>query len=160
MKILNLIQCANLGGMEQASLRLMRGLTEQGDDVRLLSLNPIGRLGPLLVEAKIPHEGLPYLGKGGWRSIRLLKSRLNEIQADGQIMAGHHLLAGLALGDFCRGHRILAIHFHHTGVAARWKWQMIYRIACKRFDAITFPCDFIRREAESIYPQVARLRIR
>jgi glycosyltransferase involved in cell wall biosynthesis len=157
MKILNIIQCANLGGMEQASLRLMRGFVRRGDKLRLLSLNPIGRLGPLLVENGIPHEGLPYRGKGGWRSTISLKAKLNKIQADGMIMTGHHLLTSLALGNFCKGRRVLAIHFHHAGVKPRWEWQIIYRIACERFDAVTFPCDFIRQEAESIFPPVARL---
>lgn len=143
--------------MEQASLRLMRGLKERGDSLQLLSLNPIGQLGPLLQAADIPHEGLPYLGKGGWRSYGLLKAKFKDVRADAMIMTGHHLLAPLALGDFCRGHRVLAIHFHHEGVKPSWEWRLIYRIACQRFDAITFPCDFIRKEAEKIYPPVARL---
>ena len=143
--------------MEQASLRLMRGLQDRGHSVRLLSLNPIGKLGPLLEEAGIPHEGLPYKGKGGWRSYPLLKGKLKAIQADGLIMTGHHLLGGLALGDLCRGHRILTVHFHHGGVKPRWQWNLIYRLTARRFTAITFPCDFIRREAESIYPPLARL---
>lgn len=143
--------------MEQASLRLMRGLKERGNSIQLLSLNPVGRLGPLLEEAEISHEGLPYLGKGGWRSFGLLKEKLKGIQVDGMIMTGHHLLASMALGDFFKGHRILAIHYHHTGVKSNWQWQLIYRIACQRFNAITFPCDFIRKEAEAIYPPVARL---
>ncbi len=157
MKILNLIQCTNLGGMEQASLRLMRGLMECGNRLELLSLNPVGRLGPLLEEAGIPHEGLPYLGKGGWRSYAILKQKIKKIQADGMIMTGHHLLGSLALGDCCKGRRVLAIHYHHTGVKSQWEWRLIYRIACHRFNAITFPCDFIRKEAEAIYPPVARL---
>jgi 1,2-diacylglycerol 3-alpha-glucosyltransferase len=143
--------------MEQASLRLMRGLIERGDSLQLLSLNPVGRLGPLLEQARIPHEGLPYLGKGGWRSYGLLKRKLRGIQADGMIMTGHHLLASLALGNSFEGHRILAIHYHHAGVKTRLEWQMIYRIACRHFNAITFPCDFIRKEAEAIFPPVARL---
>ncbi len=143
--------------MEQASLRLMRGLMERGDSLQLLSLNPVGALGPLLEKAGIPHEGMPYLGKGGWRSYGLLKEKLQTIQADGMIMTGHHLLGSLALGEFCKGHRILAIHYHHGGVKSRWEWRFIYRIACQRFNAITFPCDFIRKEAEAIFPPVARL---
>lgn len=143
--------------MEQASLRLMRGLKERGNSLQLLSLNPVGQLGTLLEEAGIPHEGLPYLGKGGWRSFGLLNNKLKDIQADGMIMTGHHLLASMALGDSFKGYRILAIHYHHTGVKSRWQWRLIYRIACERFNAITFPCDFIRKEAEAIYPPVARL---
>jgi len=157
MKILNLIQCANLGGMEQASLRLMRGLLSRGHELQLLSLNPIGKLGPLLQAANIPHEGLPYAGKGGWRTMPLLREKLWENDADALLMTGHHLLGSLALGDFCRGRRVLAIHFHHAGVKPDWEWQIIYRMACSQFQAITFPSDFIRREAEHIYPPVAAL---
>ena len=157
MKILNLIQCANLGGMEQASLRLMRALQTHGHELELLSLNPIGELGPSLQEAGIPHEGISYAGRGGWRAMPVLRRKLKKRRADRLIMTGHHLLAMPALGDFASGHRILAIHFHHTGVKPRWQWQLIYRLACNRFQAITFPADFIRQEAERIFPPVAGL---
>lgn len=142
--------------MEQASLRLMRGLQARGHHVSLLSLNPIGKLGPMLIESGIPHEGLPYVGKGGWRSYPLLKQKLNAMQADGLIMTGHHLLGTLALGNLCSNHRILAIHYHHEGVKPRWQWKLIYRLAARRFIAVTFPCNFIRSEAESIFPPMAR----
>jgi len=157
MKILNLIQCANLGGMEQASLRLMQGLQARGHELQLLSLNPIGGLGPLLQAAGIPHEGLPYAGRGGWRILPALRRKLCESKADSMIMTGHHLLAMLALGDFAKGRRILTIHFHHAGVKPDWQWRLIYRLACSRFQAITFPSDFIRQEAEHIHPPVAAL---
>jgi glycosyltransferase involved in cell wall biosynthesis len=157
MKILNLIQCANLGGMEQASLRLMRGLQARGHELQLLSLNPIGKLGPLMQAADIPHEGLPYAGRGGWRTMPLLRRKIRECQADALIMTGHHLLAMAALGDFAKGRRILAIHHHHAGVKPDWQWRLIYRLACSRFQAITFPSDFIRREAGCIYPPAAAL---
>jgi glycosyltransferase involved in cell wall biosynthesis len=157
MKILNLIQCANLGGMEQASLRLMRGLQARGHELQLLSLNPIGKLGPLLQAAEIPHEGLPYAGKGGWRMLPGLRRKLRESKADAMIMTGHHLLAMAALGNVAKGRRILAIHFHHAGVKPDWQWRLIYRLACTRFQAITFPADFIRREAERIHPPVAAI---
>jgi glycosyltransferase involved in cell wall biosynthesis len=157
MKILNLIQCANLGGMEQASLRLMQSLQARGHELQLLSLNPIGKLGPLLQAADISHEGLPYAGKGGWRILPSLRRKLHGYKADALIMTGHHLLAMPALGDFAKGRRILAIHFHHAGVKPDWQWRLIYQLACSRFQAITFPSDFIRREAEHIYPSVAGL---
>jgi glycosyltransferase involved in cell wall biosynthesis len=157
MKILNLIQCANLGGMEQASLRLMQALQARGHELQLLSLNPIGKLGPLLDGAGIAYEGLPYAGKGGWRTMPRLRQKLRENDADALLMTGHHLLGTLALGDFCRGRRVLAIHFHHGGVKPDWQWRLIYRLACSRFQAITFPADFIRQEAERIHPPVAAM---
>ncbi|NJL07918.1 MAG: glycosyltransferase [Methylacidiphilales bacterium] len=154
MRILNLMQCTNLGGMEQASLRLMSALMRRGHRCQVLSLNPIGRLGPLLAEAGIDAEGIEYRGKGGWRSIIDLRRRLRAIEADAMIMTGHNLLASLALVDFCRGHRILAIHHYHRGVKPNWQWRLIYQVARRRFDAITFPSEFVRREAEAITPEI------
>ncbi|MBV5327034.1 MAG: glycosyltransferase family 4 protein [Chlorobium sp.] len=152
MKIVNIMQCTALGGMEQASLRLMIGLQEQGHSCEVISLNPVAGLGPLLEKQGIPVTGLPYLGKGGWRSFPLIWRALRTVRADALIMTGHHLLAMLALGNLCRGRRLLAIHFHHTGVKPSWQWRLIYRIACNSFQAITFPSDFIRNEAEMLFP--------
>ena len=157
MKIINIMQGTDLGGMEQASLRLMLGLKELGHSLEVLSLNPIGSLGPLLEKHYIPVKGLPYLGKGGWRSFLQLKRELSGIQADALIMTGHHLLSMIAMGGLCAGRRVLAIHFHHLGVKPDWQWRLIYRDACKRFQAITFPSDFVRKEAEALYPPVKSL---
>lgn len=155
MRILNLIQCTNLGGMEQASLRLMVALMRRGHECRVLSLNPLGDLEPFLETANISAEGLTYAGKGGWRSCRALHRRLRSTPADALMMTGHNLLAMMALGRMFRGRRLLAMHFHHSGVKSNWEWQLFYRLAEKRFETITFPSDFVRKEAESIYPPVS-----
>ena len=143
--------------MEQASLRLMRALQARGHDCQLLSLNSIGALGPLLDSAGIPHEGLPYAGKGGWRILLQLRQKLRRNEAHALLMTGHNLLAMAVLGNVCQGRRVLAVHFHHSGVKPQWQWRLIYRLACSRFQAITFPSDFIRQEAECIHPPVAAL---
>jgi glycosyltransferase involved in cell wall biosynthesis len=157
MKILNIMQCTNLGGMEQASLRLMAGLQHRGHTCRVLSLNPLGALAPLLVGQGIAAQGLPYAGKGGWRSFPALRRALRGAQADALVMTGHNLLAMLALGGVARSQRVLAMHFHHTGVKPAWQWRLIYRLACRRFQAVTFPSDFVRKEAEALYPALASI---
>lgn len=157
MKILNIMQGTNLGGMEQASFRLMLGLKELGHSPEVLSLNLIGSLGPSLEEHAIFAKGLPYLGKGGWRSFLLMKRELRSVQTDALIMTGHHLLSMIALGNLCAERRVLAIHFHHSGVKPNWQWRLIYRLACKRFQAITYPSDFVRKEAEALYPPVKNI---
>jgi glycosyltransferase involved in cell wall biosynthesis len=157
MRIFNIIQCANLGGMEQSNLALLTELKSWGHEVELLSLNPLAGLAPLLVKHGIPAEGLPYRGRGGWRSVPQLKRRLANVHSDALIMTGHNLLAMLAMGNLCRGRRLLKIHFHHTGVKPAWQWRLIYRAALAQFSAVTFPSDFIRREAEAIYPPIARI---
>jgi glycosyltransferase involved in cell wall biosynthesis len=157
MRIFNIIQCANLGGMEKANLELLTGLKTLGHEIELLSLNPIAGLKPLLDDRKIRAHGLVYRGMAGWRSLPELKRYLVKVRSDALIMTGHNLLAMLALGDLCRGRRLLMIHFHHTGVKPAWQWRLIYRVAIARFEAIGFPSDFIRKEAEGIYPPVAKI---
>jgi glycosyltransferase involved in cell wall biosynthesis len=155
LRILNIIQCTNLGGMERASLRLMIGLKERGHSCELLSLNPLGALRPLLFEAGIPAVGLAYRGPWGLLSAQALRRTLKSSAADALIMTGHNLLAMLALGDICKGRRLLAIHFHHSGVKPSWHWRLIYAAACRKFQAMTFASNYIRREAQAIYPPIA-----
>ena len=154
MHIVNVIQCANLGGMEQASLRLMRALKARGHELSLISLNPIAGLGPLLEKANIPACGLDYAGKGKFAALFDLRRKLASQSADALIMTGHNFAASLAIGDICRGRRLLANHFHHEGVMPPWRWRLIYRAARARFQTITFPSDFVRREAETLDPAI------
>jgi len=154
LRILNVMQCTNLGGMEQASLRQMVGLIERGHTCRVLSLNSLGALKAMLDSHGIPAEGMGYSGKGGWRSIYKLRRKLREYEVDSLIMTGHNLLAMQALGAVNVDRSMLAIHFHHEGVKPEWQWRLIYWMACRRFDAITFPSEYIRREALNIYPSL------
>jgi glycosyltransferase involved in cell wall biosynthesis len=159
MKLLHIMQCTNLGGMEQTTLGRIRGLIAMGHDCRVLSLNPLGPLQSLLEENSIPAEGLSYKGRGGWRSFRDLRQKLKTISADALLMTGHNLGATLALGDLAPDRRVMSIHFHHEGVCPDWQWRLIYRAACQRFHAITFATNFIREEAERIYPPVAEIAV-
>ena len=138
-------------------MRLMLALNGRCHSCEVISLNPLGPLSALLTEHQIPAKGLPYRGSGGWRSYPLYRSTFRSVHADALLMTGHHLLSMLAFGDLCEGRRLLAIHFHHTGVKPPWQWRLIYRLACKRFKAITFPSDFIREEAEDLYPPLKAL---
>jgi glycosyltransferase involved in cell wall biosynthesis len=49
------------------------------------------------------------------------------------------------------------MHFHHVGVKPHWQWRLIYRAALAEFPAVAFVSDFIRREAEAIYPPIAAI---
>ena len=151
MRILNIMQCTDLGGMEQSSLRLMRGLQQRGHEVRVVSLHPLGPLAPLLAEAGIPAIGFEYRGALGWKSLPELRRHLAGEKADALIMTGSNLLASLVLGRLARGNRLLAMHFHHS-VRPEWQWRIFYRLARQRFSAISYPSDFVRGEAESIAP--------
>jgi glycosyltransferase involved in cell wall biosynthesis len=155
MRIVNVIQCTNLGGMEQASLRLMKALMARGHELSIISLNPIAGLGPLLKEAGIPAVGLDYSRCGKIGAFFDLRRALQAESADALIMTGHNFAASLALGDAGRGRRLLACHYHHEGVMPPWRWRLIYRIARARFQSITFPSDTVRWEAEAIAPFIS-----
>lgn len=145
--------------MEQASLRLMVGLQGRGHSCEVLSLNPLGDLAPLLEKNGIAARGIRYRGKGGWRSAFELRSRLASVKADALIMTGHNLLAMLLLGELCKGRRLLAMHHYHTGLKASWQWRGIYAVARRRFAHITYPSEFIRREALAIDPQIGAVSV-
>lgn len=158
MKIFCLIQCANLGGMEQSTLLLLDELKLMGHEVELLSLNEMGPLAPVLKQHGIPASAVGYRGKWGWRSFLPLRRILRAKQADALIMVGHNLMAMLALGDFCRQKRILSLHFHHEGVKSVWGWRLIYRVAMWRFGRIIYPSRFIMEEALNLVPDLSKTK--
>ena len=157
MQILNIMQCTNLGGMEQASFLTMRALASRGHRCRVLSLNPVGKLGAALEREGIDVSGMEYRGRGGWRSYPEIRRRVTRESTDRILMTGHSLGAMLALDPKGRERRVLTMHFHHSGVMSETLWRMIYRVAVKRFHAVTFMTDFIREEAETIFPPLRQI---
>ena len=154
MKILNILQGTGLGGMEQSSLELMRGMISLGCSFEVLSLTPFGPLKAKLDNENISAIDSSYKGMGGWRSFFDIKSKIAHSDADSIMMTGHSLIGMLALGKKCKGNRYLAIHFHHQGVKNIFIWKLIYFIACRKFKRITFASGFIRDEAIAIYKKV------
>jgi len=115
-------------------------------------LNEVTGLGPLLTAAHVPYVGLKYRRPWGIPSIAEIYRAFRAEPSGALMMSGHNATAMIALGSLCRDHRMLCIHFHHTGVKTRRTWKLIYRIASSTFPVITFPSEFIRAEAEDIYP--------
>jgi glycosyltransferase involved in cell wall biosynthesis len=158
--ILHIIQCTNLGGMEKSTLEVMTAVRNLGCDNRLISLNPIGGLGPLLTERRIPALGLNYRGPAGVASIPEMARAFREGDGpDGIVMTGHNLSAFAALSGHQCKRRILFVHFHHEGVMSRLHWQIVYAAAMRIFPRIAFCADFIRQEAEEIYPPLHRVSV-
>lgn len=154
MKILILIQCTNLGGMEQVALELAKELQGLGHEPEFLSLTPVGNLGPVLSLLGIPVSGIEYRGAFGWKSFLPLKKKLAGIHVDALIMVGHNLMGLLALGAFCRDRRVLTLHFHHQGVMHPLLWKLMYAVAIWRFPKVVFPSSFIRNEAKALSPWI------
>ena len=155
MRILNILQCSNLGGMEQASLRLMKALQRRGHELSVISLHPLGSLAPALQARGIPALGLGYGQESLLILIWRLRSQLRRQAPDALLLTGHSLPVLLAIAGMPPIPRLLAIHFHHTGVKPRWFWRLYYSVARHLVDEVTFPSDFVRQEALSICPALA-----
>ncbi len=158
--ILHIMQCANLGGMEKSTLEMMSAARSLGCSNRLISLNPIGGLGPLLKERGIPAKGLDYRGPAGALSLPEMAWAFREgVCSDGVVMTGHNLAAFAALAGHKCKKRVLFVHFHHEGVMPRLQWRVVYAAAMQIFPRIAFCSDFIREEAEDIYPALRKISV-
>lgn len=151
MKILNIIQCTNLGGMERSNLARLEVLNKDGHDCHLLSLNAFGDLLPLLEKSLISHSALDY-GKSKIKTYIALRKHIREQGYDIIICTGHNLVATLALSGRRKGCQIMCIHFHHTGVKPDWFWKFYYGLAVKKFGHIFFNSSFIHKEALALSP--------
>jgi glycosyltransferase involved in cell wall biosynthesis len=152
MKILILIQCTNLGGMEHNMLLLLDELKKMNIDSEVVSIVPVGDLGKKLEARNIPVCGGSYRGPGGFLSLAELHGILKSKKADALLMIGHNLMGEIAVGNLWRGRRALALHYHHAGVKNRFVWNLIYAIACLQFRRIGFVSDYIMKEAISVAP--------
>jgi glycosyltransferase involved in cell wall biosynthesis len=155
MKVINIIQCTNLGGMERASVRLMVAMQEKGYDFSLISLHPLGALKGDLDRSNITCAGLNYWGPAGIGVIPQIAAQLAKYPHAEIIMTGPHLAAMLGMKLAGRRGKFLAVHYHHEGVKSPAAWRFLYRVALDRFDWVTFPSDFVRDEACSLYPALS-----
>jgi len=155
MRLLNIVQCANLGGMEQSNLLRLKGLMARGHEVAVISLNPLGAMAPLFREARIPAVGLDYRGLFGWRSIGAMRREFGKHRPDAILMTGHNLAATLCLlGNPARSKLQTIHHTHLDENKSRLRWQLIYRLVDFVFDNVTFCSGYIFEEAMALSPHL------
>lgn len=158
MHILNIMQCTNLGGMEQSNLLRLKGLQSRGHSVRLVSLNPLGLLAPRLEAARIPSMGLDYRGRFGWQSLPSMRRAFADPVADAVLMTGHNLTATLALVGLRFERKVLAVHYHHFEEPKnQWRWRVFYGLVTRVFQHVTFSSGLIRDEALAIDPRLEHI---
>jgi len=156
MRILNIIQCSNLGGMEISTFLSLKYLKESGHEVMLVSLHPIGKLKNLLDKEKISYSSSGYKGLLGFRSIGLLNKISNEFNPELIVVTGHSIMSGFSILG-AKATKINAIHFHHFEKPLdRVKWLIYYLISSRMFDYYTYASNYIWREAISVYRPIMR----
>ena len=155
MNVLHIMQCTELGGMEQAAYGLMDQMLK-GSRISFKVATPQrfgsgrARLAPLDPDA-IDCE---YRGRFGWRSHgqfqRLVRARATDCSA---IWVTGASVASLAAVWRSPLPKILSHHHHHfEGGGSWWRWRAFYELFGHRLDAVVFPTAFTRDEAISIAP--------
>ena len=135
----------------------MRETTKEfGFSWDVISVHPLGPLREHLSSNSINAIGCHYRGPLGLFSHLALRNRIHrQLLADRPIlMTGPTITGLLSLPTRRRCGRVLCVHYHHEGVHEKWQWRLLYWLANSRFDLITFPSDFVRNEAISIFPKM------
>jgi glycosyltransferase involved in cell wall biosynthesis len=143
--------------MEQASLRLMCELSRlKGYELRLHSINKIGKLKKLLNEYRLCYTYSDYKGllKIYNFLVCVLSIRTKIKESDKIILTGLSLVSLLAVPKSRKRDTVLAIHYHHEGVKSKITFQFLYWLANKKAGLITFPSNYIANEAFSICPSI------
>lgn len=156
--ILHVLQSTNLGGMEQATLRTLAGLAEQGFRFRLATPRPFGPGADAFRRFDAELRDFPYRGRFGWRDFPAFRRHVHAIAQGcshawvmGTCAASLRAIGGLALP------KVLSHHYHHFEDRFSWlRWRAFYELTCRGLDAITYPTAFTRDEAVRIAPWLAR----
>ncbi len=157
MTILHVMQCTNLGGMEQAAFRIMDGLCARGFRFRLATPRPFGPARDRVLAFDPEAVDFPYRGRFGWRDFPSLRRHLRGLAAE----CSHIWITGTcaaslaATGGFGKP-RVLSHHYHHLeNRFSPWKWRAFYGLLCRKIEAITYPTHTTRDEALAIAPWLA-----
>ena len=155
MSILHLMQCTNLGGMEQVAFRVMDLLaTEDGFKFRIATPRPFGA-GVEQVRRFDPQaRDFAYRGRFGWRDFLSFRRHVRELAVGcSHIWVTGTCSASLAAIAGIDRPRVLSHQYHHFEGRFSWlRWRSFYDLLCRPLDAITYPTAFTRNEALKIAP--------
>lgn len=150
MKILCIIQCSNLGGMEKVTLESLGLLQAAGHGVEIFSLRPVGALRTLAAEKGISLFGSSSYRMGGLYNITGIFDAIKLFKPDRLWLVGHNfgslLAAKLSGCPAC-----LSIHYHHSERSFRF-WRFFYGTARHCVHRIHFVSRYIFEEVQQILP--------
>lgn len=157
MTVLHIMQCTNLGGMEQIAYRLMKSLSCQKElSFRVATPREFGLGKPYVHEFDPEARDFPYRGRFGWRDfvpfrahIRTLAKQCSHIWVTGTSAAALAAIRGIDRP------KVLTNQYHHFDSRFSWtRWRLFYEILCRRLDTIVYPTRFTRDEALRIAPWI------
>jgi glycosyltransferase involved in cell wall biosynthesis len=154
--ILHVMQCTNLGGMENVSYRFMRKLAEgtTGLRFRITTPRPFGDGKKFIDEFDPCARDFLYQGRFGWRSHTEFSRHVKELSRECScIWVTGTCAASLAAIRRLKMPKVLSHHFHHFENRISWfKWKVFYELLCRDLVAVTFPTAFTCDEALRIAP--------
>lgn len=157
-RILKILQCANLGGMEQSAYSLLRSLDQGGCHFRITSPRPFGLGESILREVDPGCTSNAYHGRFSWRSFPAYRCRVRKLsQESDYIWLTGTCASSLAAIRLLPQKKILGHHFHHfEDRLSAARWFLFYHGLCRELEVITYPTDFTRNEALRIAPWLRR----
>jgi L-malate glycosyltransferase len=153
--ILKIMQCSNLGGMEQVAYSLLQGMHNEGTfEFRVASPRPFGDGESYLRNVDGTPRSFDYRGKFGWRSFRQFRNHIRALAEEtDHIWITGTCACSLAAVMGLPHQKVLGHHFHHfDDRTSMLKWFGFYHGLCRQLDVITYPTDFTRNEALTIAP--------
>lgn len=153
--VLKILQCSNLGGMEQVAYSLLDEMVKRGSHrFHITTPRPFGDGEPLLRLLDAECRDFPYKGKFGWRSFLRYRAHIHSLaQESDHIWITGTCAASLAAVKGLPHQKVLGHHFHHfDDRTSMLRWFGFYHGLCRQLDIITYPTDFTRNEALSIAP--------
>jgi glycosyltransferase involved in cell wall biosynthesis len=149
-----LLQCSNLGGMEQVAYTLFERLQSRGTPIRVVTPRPWGKGRPRLQKIDPSAEAFAYRGKFGWRTFPQFRRRVQAVEKNSQRVWVIGTCVSCLMAARQSGRKtILSHHYHHfENSTSRLKWTAFYLAFGAGLDAITYPTEFTRNEALRIAP--------
>ena len=153
-QIAALLQCTNLGGMENVSYSLFEQLQSRGFKVKIATPRPWGPGKPRVLGIDPEAQAFNYRGKFGWRTFPTFQRHARSVgKSSGKIWVTGTCVSCLSAARLTGKKILLSHHYHHfENRLSRMRWTAFYLAFGLRLDGITFPTEFTRNEALIIAP--------
>ncbi len=149
-----LLQCTNLGGMEKVAYSLFEQLQPRGVAIRFATPRPWGLGQSRILQTDPAARAFDYQGKFGWRTYRPFNVHARTLGKECERIWVIGTCASCLSAALMTGRKVLlSHHYHHfENNTSRLRWTAFYLAFGTGLDAITYPTEFTRNEAQQIAP--------
>ena len=155
LNVLHVMQCTNLGGMEQVSYKIMDELSRDScQNFRIVTPRPFGAGVQKVKQFDPDAKDFAYRGRFGWKTFPAFSRHVKAISHDcSHVWVTGTCAASLAAVKQLKLPTVLSHHYHHFEGRWSWiKWRAFYELLARQVSVITYPTRFTRDEALKIAP--------